>query len=157
MQVSLLHQYIWHQMPCWKRQKGQDICRAATRGEWKLPKHVLVCMTLHHLLRSAQLNTLMNRLGHAESYSFSLELETALATALEEASSVLTPHIVRNPAGPSLFHSDFDNFDQYVNDLAGSGSVHTAHGIMLQNVRKDEVVSLRRVKSCTTLPMPMYQ
>lgn len=47
---------------------GQDICRATTRGEWKLPKHILVCMTLRHLFRSAQLNILMNKLGHAESY-----------------------------------------------------------------------------------------
>lgn len=113
---------------------GQDLCRAATRGQWKLPKHILVCMTLRHLFRSAKLSTLMNRLGHAESYSFSLELETALATALDEASSLLSPQIVRNPCSPSLFHSDFDNFDQFVNDLSGSGSVHTAHGIMLQNV-----------------------
>ena len=120
---------------------GQDLCRAATKGEWKLPKHILVCMTLRHLFRSAQLSTLMNRLGHAESYSFSLELETALATALEEASSDLTPNIVRNPSGPSIFHSDFDNFDQYVDNLTGSGSVHTAHGIMLQNVQRDEVVT----------------
>lgn len=119
---------------------GQDICHAATRGKWKLPKHILVCMTLRHLFRSAQLNTLMNRLGHAESYSFSLELETALATALQDTSSVLTPQIVRNPSGPSLFHSDFDNFDQFVNDLSGSGSVHTAHGIMMQNVQHDHVV-----------------
>ena len=61
--------------------------------------------------------------------------------ALEEASSVLTPQIVPNPSGPSLFHSDFDNFDQYVNDLSGSGSVHTAHGIMIQNVQQNQVVS----------------
>ena len=73
----------------------------------------------------------MNKLGHAESYSFSLELETALAVALEEASTLLTPQIIKNPTGPSIFHSDFDNFDQFVNDLSGSGSIHTTHGIML--------------------------
>lgn len=112
---------------------GQDLCRAATKGRWKLQKHILVCMTLRHLFRSAQLSTLMNRLGHAESYSFSLELETALAEALHEASSLLTPEIIRNPTS-GVFHSDFDNFDQFVNDLSGSGSVHTAHGIMLQDV-----------------------
>ncbi|XP_068203606.1 uncharacterized protein [Palaemon carinicauda] len=126
---------------------GQDICRAATKGEWKLPKHILVCMTLRHLFRSAQLNTLMNRLGHAESYSFSLELETALATALAEATSVLSPNIICNPSGSSLFHSDFDNFDQYVNDLCGSGSVHTTHGIMLQNIQKSESVTKPLIQS----------
>lgn len=41
---------------------GQDICRAATKGEWKLPKHVLVCLTLRHMFRSEQLITLLNRL-----------------------------------------------------------------------------------------------
>ena len=24
---------------------GQDICRVVTNGEWKLPKHILLCMT----------------------------------------------------------------------------------------------------------------
>ena len=113
---------------------GQDLCRVATGDHWKLPKHILVCMTLRHLFRSSQVNTLMNRLGHAETYSFSLELETALAHALEEESSVLTPQIIKNPPVPSLFHSDFDNFDQFINYLSGSGSVHTSHGIMLQNI-----------------------
>ena len=69
---------------------GQDICRAATRGRWILPKHIVVCVTLRHLFRSAKLSTLINKLGHAESYSFSLELETTLATAL------LTPVITQS-------------------------------------------------------------
>ena len=29
---------------------GQDICRAATSGAWKMPKHMLICMILRHLL-----------------------------------------------------------------------------------------------------------
>ena len=110
---------------------GQDICRAATRGRWKLPKHIIVCMTLRHLSRSVKLSTLINKPGHAESYSFLIELETALATALDDASSLLTPQLVRNPSAPSLFYSDFDNFDQLVSDISGSGSVHTAHGKQL--------------------------
>lgn len=28
---------------------GQDLCRAVSNGEWKLPKHILLCMTLPHL------------------------------------------------------------------------------------------------------------
>ena len=39
---------------------GQDICRAATRGQWKLPKHTFLCMTLRHLFRSKELATLTN-------------------------------------------------------------------------------------------------
>ena len=75
----------------------------------------------------------MNRFGHCESYSFSLEVETAIVKASEETSSPLSSQIVRNPSIPYVFHSDFDNFDQSVNDLSGARSVHTANGITLQD------------------------
>ena len=116
---------------------GQDICRAVTNAEWKLPKHVSLSMTLCHMFRSKELITLINRFGHSESHSFSLELETAIATSLQESSSILTNNIIRNPSSISVFHSEFDNFDQYVNELHGSGSIHTAHGIMLQEISDD--------------------
>ena len=109
---------------------GQDLCRAVTNGEWKLPKHILLCVTLRRMFRSAEL---INRFGHSENYSFAIELETALATAMQQSSNLLTTQIVRTPAGQSTFHSDFDNFDQ----LTATGSVHTAHGIMLQEVIDD--------------------
>ena len=112
---------------------GQDICGAATRGQWKPPKHIFLSMTLRHLYRSTELTTLINRFGHCESYSFSLEVGTAIAKALEETSSFLSSQIVRNPAAPSIFHSDFDNFDQFVNDISSARLVHTANGIMLQD------------------------
>lgn len=113
---------------------GQDICRATTNGEWKLPKHMLICMTLRHLFRSEKLITLFNRLGHSEKYTFSLELETALAEAVAETSSLLSTQIIRSPGAPSIFHSEFDNFDQLLNNLTGMDSIHTAHGIMLQDI-----------------------
>jgi len=112
---------------------GQDICRAASNGEWKLPKHMLICMTLRHLFRSEKLITLLNRMRHSENYSFSLELETALAQAVAETSSLLSTQIIRSPGAPSIFHSEFDNFDQLLNNLTGMVSIHTAHGIMLQD------------------------
>ena len=102
-----------------------------------LPKHILLCMTVRHLYRSQQLTTLLNRLGHCESHAFSAELETSIAKALEQTSSLLTPQIVREPDVPSIFHSEFDNFDQLVNTMSGTNSVHTAHGIMLQEVLSD--------------------
>lgn len=113
---------------------GQDICRAVTNGRWKMPKHVLLGMTLRHLFRSADLIRLLNRLGQCENYSFLLELETAIAQAVENTSSLLPVSIIRNPACPFLFHSDFDNFDEFINDLSGAGSVHRSHGIMLQEI-----------------------
>ena len=113
---------------------GQDICRAVTKGRWKLPKHILLSMTLRHLYRSKELTTLINRFGHCENYDFSVEVETAIAKAVDQMSSLLTTQIIRHPQLPSLFHSEFDNFDQLVSNLSGQGSVHTAHGIMLQEI-----------------------
>ncbi|KAL5013682.1 hypothetical protein ScPMuIL_007952 [Solemya velum] len=117
---------------------GQDICRAVTNGEWKMPKHILVCMTLRHLYRSKQLTTLLNRLGHCESHSLSVKLETAIATSLEQTSSLLSAQILREPNAQSIFHSEFDNYDQLVNTLTGVGSIHTAHGIMIQEVLTED-------------------
>ena len=74
---------------------GQDVCRAVSQGQWKLAKHILICTTIRHLYRSKQLTTILNRLGHCESDDFGRELETAMATALDEASTYLTPQIVK--------------------------------------------------------------
>lgn len=117
---------------------GQDICRAVTSGHWKMPKHILLSMALRHLFRSKELTTLINRFGHCENYLFSLELETALADAVDQSSALLTNQIVLNPQGRTVFHSEFDNFDKNT----ASGSVHTAHGIMLQEVDASQKVGI---------------
>ena len=91
------------------------------------------------MFRSKQLITLLNRFGHCENYSFGLELETAIANAVQVSSSVLSPEIVRNPQSGFVFHSEFDNFDKFVNELYGPEIVNFAHGIMLQDLESDEV------------------
>ena len=116
---------------------GQDLCRPVTNGIWTLPKHILLCMTLRLMFRSAELITLISRLDHSANYSYSLELETALATMVQQSSNMLTSQIIRNPASNSLFHSDFDNFDKFT----ATGSVHTSHGIMLQEVEPTTYLS----------------
>ena len=77
----------------------------------------------------------MNRFGHSENYDFSLELEIAIGKAVDQVSHLLTNQIIRNPSIPSVFTSDWDNFDQFVNKLVGSGIINTAHGIMLQELK----------------------
>jgi hypothetical protein len=70
-----------------------------------------------------QLTTLFNRLG----------LQTAIAMAVENTSTFLSPQIVRHPDEPFVFHSDFDNYDQLLNKFCGMVSVHTSHGIIRQD------------------------
>ena len=73
---------------------GPDICRAVSLGRSKLAKHILICTTIRHLYRSKQPTTIINCLCHCESYSFGIELGTAMAKTLEETTSYLTPQIV---------------------------------------------------------------
>ena len=63
----------------------QDICRAVLLGRWKLAKHILIFTTIRHIYRSKQMTTI-NCLCHCESYSFGIELETAMAKALKKTS-----------------------------------------------------------------------
>lgn len=113
---------------------GQDLCRAVSEGKWKLPKHVLLCVTVRHLFRSKQLTMILHRLGHSESYDFGLELETALAKALDEVSTYLTPQIVTGE-GNVVFHCEWDNLNKTTTNVHGSNIVNSAGGIMVQEIK----------------------
>ena len=98
------------------------------------------------MFRSKELITLIDKFGHCESYTFCLELEIAIAKAVQENAALLLESIIRNPVGKSIFHLEFDDFDMFVNELYGAGFVHTSHGIMLQGVGSENVA---REKTCT--------
>ena len=79
----------------------QDICKAATDGSWKLPKHVLICMSF----RSENLIALLNIMGHCEDYCFSLELEIVRVEATDQSSLLLSSQIIRSPSVRLIVHS----------------------------------------------------
>ena len=74
---------------------AQDICKAVTNGQWMMPKHLLLGMTLRHLTGSTEIVTLVNQFGHCASYSRVLELETltSMCKATDEREGVI-PSIV---------------------------------------------------------------
>ena len=74
-----------------------------------MPKHLLLAESLRHLFRSEELNSLIFRLGHCESYSFTLELETAIANSQKLSPRILAPTTVPNP--DFVFHCCWNNFD----------------------------------------------
>ena len=119
---------------------GQDLCRAVTGGDWKLPKHILLCITIRHLFRSKILTAILNRLGHCENYDFGLEVETSLAKALDEVSSHLTPQIVTGE-GNEVFHCEWDNLNNTTTTVNGSNIVNSAGGIMIQEIKADTNIS----------------
>ena len=58
---------------------AQDLIYCVSRGRIKTPKHVTLPLTVKSLTGNAELVTILNRFGHALSYSQIEELETALA------------------------------------------------------------------------------
>lgn len=122
---------------------GEDLCRAVTNGQWKLSKHMFLCTTVRHLYRSKQLTMILNRLGHCESYDFGLELETAMAKALDEGSTYLTPNIICGK-GNAVFHNEWDNLNNITTNIHGSNVVNSAGGIMIQEIMSDATLSTER-------------
>jgi len=68
---------------------AKNMCYTVTRGAWKIPKHLLLGLTLHHRTGSAQIVTIINRYGHCVSYSQLLELETAMCKQTMQQDSLL--------------------------------------------------------------------
>ena len=66
-------------------------------------------------------------MGHCESYSYGLELETALAKAIEESNTYLTPQIVTGEHN-IVFHSEWDNLNKIKTNVTGSNVVSSAAG-----------------------------
>ena len=111
---------------------ADDISTAATHGKWKLPKHMLLGITLRHLTGSAELITIMNRYGHCQSYPLVLELETAMAQQVTQQDSILPSNIT--PALNKVSHLCWDNFDINEETPSGTGTTHVTHGILIQEV-----------------------
>ena len=95
---------------------------------------MLLCTTLRHLYRNKQLTNILSRLGHCETYDFGLELETALAKALDDVSTSLTPQII-TCEGNDVFHLEWDNLNKITTNIHGSNMVNSTGGIMIQEVK----------------------
>ena len=108
---------------------SQDICYKVTRGQWKLPKHLLLGMTVRHISGSSQLIKLLNSFGHCSSHSTLLELETAMCDSVTESASSLPAAALTNP---KMTQFCWDNFDLFEETPNGSGTTHSTHGIIIQ-------------------------
>lgn len=94
-----------------------------------MPKHLLIPMTVRHLTGSAELITILNRLGHCKSYTKSLEVETAMSNSITESDSLLPPNIsYQNNSVPRFC---LDNFDLNEETPSGTG---TMQSIVIQEV-----------------------
>ena len=115
---------------------SQDICYNITQGRWKMPKHLLLGMTVRHLSGSSQMINILNRFGHCASHSTLLELETAMCDSVVECSSNLPAAAKVNA---KITHFCWDNFDLNEETPSGLGTTHSTHGIIIQETTKDDV------------------
>ena len=119
---------------------SQDIYYAVTNGQWVMPKHILLAMTVHLLTGSVEIITILNRFGHCQSYSRTLELETAMCRSVTDNSSHLPPSISTD--NNVIVHLYWDNFDLNEETPSGTGTTHTAHGIIVQEVEDNALFEL---------------
>ena len=101
---------------------GHDLGHCASHARVKLPKHVVLVMSVKHLTGSKQLITLLNRMGHCSSYEEFEQVETSLANeslARSEASDVIIPTNIN----PGVFiHMAADNNDINEEKIDGKNS-----------------------------------
>ena len=113
---------------------SEDIHSATTNGQWAMPKQILLAMTVHHLTGSAEIICILNRYGHCQSYSHTLELETAMYNSVIAHNNILPPSI--STEHNSVVHLCWDNFDLNEETPSGAGTTHTAHGISIQELER---------------------
>ena len=69
---------------------SEDICYAVTNGSWAMPKHLLLPMTVRHITGNAELIALLNRLGHGQSYTKTMELEQSFSNMRPHSSKIVS-------------------------------------------------------------------
>ena len=109
----------------------QNLCRAVSEAEWKIPKHVLICVSVKHMFRSAQA-------GHDDRGMVTqramiwIRVETVPAKAQVEVSTYLMPQIVTGE-GNIGFHCEWDNLNRTTTSVHDNTIVNSSGGIMLTN------------------------
>jgi len=102
-------------------------------GQLMPKKHILLAMLIKSLTGSRKLITVLNRFGYCISYSKHEELETELATVIQNRQK-------SSPKGAKrgvTMGNAYDNYDELVHTLSGLDSLHDTMGIFYQNVNME--------------------
>ena len=114
---------------------AQDICYSVTGGKWKMPKHVLLGMSVRHVTGSSEIISLLNRFGHVAGYKTIVRLETAMANSVLQCASLLPSTVSLREN--KVIHFCWDNFDLNEETPSGADTTHSTHGIVIQEVTGD--------------------
>ncbi len=111
---------------------GQDIIYTVSRGQLKLPKHILLSYAVKSLTGNVETIKCLNRLGHSISYTHMTEIDTALC--LKKMANMPGVGVPLPESVEPEFHTTlaFDNIDRVEETLSGSGTSHRVNGIIIQ-------------------------
>ena len=115
---------------------SEDVVFAATAGLKKPQKHLMLGIALKSLTGSRKVIKIMNRLGHFAS-SHTIEEVEREATFESTKRNLVTPlGMKRNPrCGTGVA---WDNFDRFVETIAGKETLHDTVSITYQTITEEE-------------------
>ena len=118
----------------------QNLRRAVSEAEWKLPKHACFYVCLSNICSEVLKQvTTIEAWPLRELCDFGLKLETVLAKAQVEVSTYLMPQMVTGE-GYIGFHCEWDNLNRTTTSVHENTVVNSSGGIMLTN--KPSIVQL---------------
>ena len=113
---------------------AQDIIYSLSRGSFLTLKHTCVGLGLHSMTGMKIPIVIMSRLGNSISYDMALEIETAMAEVSQQfdsqSSSLPLQPINSSVTVPTVYW--FDNYDSFVDNNTGAGSIHNTPGVAFQ-------------------------
>ena len=111
---------------------AQDIIYTAHNGPVKTPKHVLLPTAIHHMTRSVQVVSLLNRFGHGISKSQIQEVDTALAEKQLKLAGTGNVPLPLNVDRLTSVVLATDNNDIMEDTPTGSNTTHCTNSILIQ-------------------------
>ena len=112
----------------------QDLVFAISKGKFLTFKHTCIGLGLHSLTGQKLPILILSRFGHSIPYSTIQEIETAQAELAQDLrdkqKSLPLQPISSSTMVPTIFW--WDNFDRFVDNLSGAGSIHNTPGIAFQ-------------------------
>ena len=97
-----------------------------------MARHLALGTAVRHLTESAELVSMLNHFGHCISHASIFELETAVYHNNMQNTSLVLVSVSAD--SNVVTHFCWDNFDLQEETVSGSGTAHSTHGIVIQEV-----------------------
>ena len=120
---------------------AQDLLFGITKGIFLTLKHTSIGLGLHNMVDQKLPILILSRLGQSITYYTVREIETAQAELAEQFNKDNMALPIQPKHSSSIVPTIFwwDNFDRFVDNLTGAGSIHNTPGIAFQEETDDTI------------------